>query len=101
MLMPQGSFSVGELARRCTMLRLAWPACGRHGQYRIDRLLERFSPDVTLPDLRDELAQCPRRGSMSEPCQVGYLDFARGTLILSDFPFQCRDDRRDGLPLAG
>jgi hypothetical protein len=29
---------------------------------------------AALPDLRHELAQCPRCGSMSDPCQVGYLD---------------------------
>jgi hypothetical protein len=33
---------------------------------------------AALPDLRHELAQCPRRGSMSEPCQVGYLDPING-----------------------
>jgi len=44
------------------------------GQYRIDRLLDRFGPDIALPDLRHELTQCPHRGSMSEPCQVSYLN---------------------------
>jgi hypothetical protein len=38
----------------------------------LSRLLERFPPEIALPDLCHELAQCPRRGSMSEPCQVGY-----------------------------
>jgi hypothetical protein len=56
------------------MLRLACPACGRQGQYRIANLIERYGPDIAMPDLRHELAQCPRRTSYSEPCQVGYLD---------------------------
>jgi hypothetical protein len=60
--------------RHGAMLRLACPTCGRPAQYRIDRLLDRFNPKIALPDLRHELAQCPRRGSMSEPCQVGYVD---------------------------
>jgi hypothetical protein len=71
--MPNGSYSLGEAASTRRMLRLACPACGRAGQYRIDRLLASYQPD-TLPNLRHELAQCPRRGSMSEPCQVEYLD---------------------------
>lgn len=57
------------------------PACGRRGQYRIDRLLERFPPEIALPDLRHELAQCPQRGSMSHPCQVEY---ARGPLNVAE-----------------
>jgi hypothetical protein len=72
--MPNGSYSLTEAAERRAMMRLTCPACGRRGQYRIDWLLERFGPDIALPDLRHELAQCPRRGSMSEPCQVGYVD---------------------------
>jgi hypothetical protein len=76
--MPHGSLSLGEIARRRAMLRLACLACGRRGQYRVDRLLKRFPPSIALPDLRHELAQCPRRGSMSEPCQVGYVDSIEG-----------------------
>jgi hypothetical protein len=72
--MPNGSYSLGEAAARLRMLRLACPACGRRGQYRIDRLIQRFGPDVAVPDLRHELAQCPRRRSYSEACQVRYLD---------------------------
>jgi hypothetical protein len=72
--MPNGSYSLAEAARNRAMLRLACAACGRHGRYRVDRLLERYGPAIALPDLRHELAQCPRRGSMSEPCQVGYVD---------------------------
>ena len=72
--MPNGSWSLEEASRRRVMLRLACRACGRHGQYRIDRLLERFGPEIALPDLRHELAQFPRRGRYSEPCQVTHLD---------------------------
>src|SRR5205085_7971096 len=75
--MPNGSYSLEDVARHRSMLKLACEACGRRGQYRVDRLLERFPPDITLPDLRHELAQCLRRGSMSEPCQMGYLDLSK------------------------
>jgi hypothetical protein len=71
---PHGSFSLGEAAAQLNMLRLRCEKCGRSGQYQIDRLLERYGPDIALPDLRHELAQCPRRGDMGDPCQVGYVD---------------------------
>jgi hypothetical protein len=38
----------------------------------IPRLLP--SPDIAMPDLRHELAQCPHRRDMSNPCQVKYVD---------------------------
>jgi hypothetical protein len=72
--MPHGSYSLSEAAATLTMLRLECTKCGRAGQYRIDRLVERYGPDIALPDLRHELAQCSRRHSMGDPCQVSYLD---------------------------
>src|SRR6266702_7987678 len=66
-IVPNGSYSLAEASRCRTMLRLTCPACGRRGHYRVERLLERYRPDIALPDLRHELAQCPRRGSMAEP----------------------------------
>jgi hypothetical protein len=64
------------------MLRLACRGCRRHGQYRVDGLLERFGPEIALPDLQHELAQCPRRGSMSKPCQVEYVRLGRREEVL-------------------
>jgi hypothetical protein len=72
--MPHGSYSLGETAAKQKMLRLVCDKCGRRGQYRIDRLLEQYGPDVAMPDLRHELAQCPHRQDMSNPCQVDYVD---------------------------
>jgi hypothetical protein len=74
-----GSFSLAEAAAKLNMLRLACDKCGRRGQYSIDRLLQRYGPDIALPDLRHELAQCSRRGS--DPCQVGYIDLFRNVQI--------------------
>jgi hypothetical protein len=31
-------------------------------------------PDIAMPDLRRELAQCSHRHSMNDPCQVEYVD---------------------------
>jgi hypothetical protein len=36
-------------------------------------LIEQYGGDIAMPDLRHELAQCPHRGDMSDPCQVEYV----------------------------
>ena len=72
--MPHGAFSLAEAATRLTMIRLECSKCGRFGRYRIDKLIAKYGPDISLPDLRHELAQCHRRGNMSDPCQVSYVD---------------------------
>jgi hypothetical protein len=72
--MPHSSYSLREAAAKLNMLRLKCPKCGRSGQYRIDRLIEQYSPDIAMPDLRHELVQCPHRREMSNPCQAEYVD---------------------------
>jgi hypothetical protein len=52
-----GSYSLGETAAKQKMVRLVCDKCGTRGQYRIGRLLE-HGPDIAMPDLRHELAQC-------------------------------------------
>ena len=74
MTMPHGSYSLGETAAKLKMVRLTCDKRGRRRQYRVDRLLEQYGPDIAMPDLRHELAQCPHRLDMSNPCQVNYLD---------------------------
>jgi hypothetical protein len=39
--------------------------------------------DIALTDIRHELAQCSRRLSMSDPCQVGYTDRLAGSKNLN------------------
>jgi hypothetical protein len=72
--MPKGSYSLGGAAAKLHMIRLTCPKCHRSGQYRADRLLEKYGPDIAMPDLRHELAECPRRHDMGDPCQVEYVD---------------------------
>jgi hypothetical protein len=72
--MPHGSYSLGEAAAKLDMIRVKCAKCGRAGQYRIDRLIEQYGRDIAMPDLRHELAQCPHRSDMSDPCQVEYVD---------------------------
>jgi hypothetical protein len=43
--MPHGSYSLGETAAKQKMVRLICHKC-RRGRYRIDRLLEKYGPDI-------------------------------------------------------
>jgi hypothetical protein len=45
-------------------------------QYRKQNLIERYGADMRLPDLREEIAQCERRGLMHDACMVRYVDSA-------------------------
>jgi hypothetical protein len=52
----------------------AFPARNAAGQYRKTTLLDRYGADMSMPDLRHELAQCPRRNNWSDPWMVVYRD---------------------------
>ena len=55
------------------IVRVSCAKCGRTGQYRKQNLIERYGPDIRLPDLREEIAQCERRGLMHD-AWVRYVD---------------------------
>jgi hypothetical protein len=55
------------------IVRLECARCGRSGQYQKRTLVERFGPDIALPDLRHEIAQCERRGKLGDACRVHYV----------------------------
>jgi hypothetical protein len=55
------------------IVRLSCPKCGRAGQYRKQNLIERYGADGRLPDLREEIAQCERRGQTHDACMVRML----------------------------
>ena len=56
------------------LVRLSCEKCGRSGQYRKQKLIERYCADMRLPDLREEIAQCRRHGQMHDACMVRYPD---------------------------
>jgi hypothetical protein len=63
----------GSLALRdypAEMVRLACAKCGRSGQYRKQTLIERYGADIRLPDLREEISKCERRGHMHDACMA-------------------------------
>lgn len=56
------------------VVRLCCEKCGRAGQYRKQNLIQRYGADIRLPDLREEIAECERRGKMHDSCMVHYVD---------------------------
>jgi hypothetical protein len=60
------------------MVRLVCTRCGRRGQYRKATLLEQYGPDIPLPDLRHEIAQCERLDRLTGGCGVYYEDLRPG-----------------------
>ena len=52
------------------LVRLRCEKCGRAGQYHKQTLIERYGPDIALPDLREEIAQCERARQMHDACGV-------------------------------
>ena len=63
--------SASRLSRR---VRLSCEKCGRSGQYRKQTLIDRYGADIRLPELREEIAQCERRGLMHDAYVVRYVD---------------------------
>ena len=60
----KGSLSLSEYPG--DVVRLSCTKCNRKGQYRKQSLIERFGPDIPLPDSRQKIAQCERRENMSD-----------------------------------
>ena len=60
------------------IVRLSCAKCGRGGQDRKQALIERYGADIRLPDLREEISQCERRGQMHDACMVHYVDLVAG-----------------------
>jgi hypothetical protein len=56
------------------IVRLSCEKCGRSGQYRKRKLIERYGADMRLLDLREEIAKCSRRGQTHDACMVRYID---------------------------
>lgn len=58
-------------------VRLSCAKCGRRGQYRRARLIDRFGSNSAMPDVLRELAQCRDWRDMSRPCRALYPDLMR------------------------
>ncbi len=51
-----GSLSLDDVGRRFDMLEVRCGNCTRHGRLRIDKLIDEYGRDMSLPDLRTILA---------------------------------------------
>ena len=67
-----GSLTLSEYPGE--IVRLSCEKCGRSGQYRKQTLIDRYGAEIRLPDLREEIAACERRGKMHDACMVRYID---------------------------
>ena len=54
-------------------VRVTCEKCGRRGQYAKGKLISIHGPDIPLPDLLVEIAQCELRGQTHDACGVHYL----------------------------
>lgn len=59
-------------------VELACGKCGRHGRLRRDRLIEHYGADIKLPDLLEEIAQCPRARKYADYCGAYYVALKSG-----------------------
>ncbi len=82
-----GSLSLDDINRRFGMLEVRCGKCTRHRRLRIDKLIDEYGRDMSLPDLRVILAgDCEHRTALrrADQCQVFYP--------------QLRELKRDGAP---
>jgi hypothetical protein len=60
-----GAVTFGDLVGRLDLLRVNCAKCDHKGQYRVTALVERYGPEMGLPDWKDQLtADCPRRANL-------------------------------------
>lgn len=65
------------------LVRIARDRCGRQGQYQRARLLDRFGPDLSMPDVLGCVTECLRRGNASDPCHALYPDLVDRSMTAS------------------
>ncbi len=85
--MVTGSLSLDEVGKRYRMLEVRCGHCPRSGRLRIDKLIDEYGRDMSLPDLRTILAgECEHRTAprRADQCQVFYP--------------QLRELKREGAP---
>jgi hypothetical protein len=58
----EGAIIFRDLVGKLEFLRITCDKCGRHGQYRVDRLIERYGLDAKIKQwISDVTAHCPRK----------------------------------------
>jgi hypothetical protein len=67
----EGAITFRDIVGKLMVLRITCDKCGRHGQYRVDRLIRRYGLDGKINEWSSEVtADCPRRIAKDEhdPC---------------------------------
>ncbi len=85
--MVSGSLSLDDVSKRFQMLEVRCGNCTRRGRLRIDKLIDEYGRDMSLPDLRTILAgDCEHKTAArrKDQCQVFYP--------------QLRELKREGAP---
>ena len=83
--MVTGSLSLDDISKRYRMLEVRCGNCPRRGRLSIDKLIDEYGRDMSLPDLRTILAGDPKSAARrKDPCQVVYP--------------QIRELKREGAP---
>ncbi len=73
--MVSGSLSLDDVSKRFHMLEVRCGHCTRSGRLRIDKLIDEYGRDMSLPDLRKHLAaDCEHmtEARRKNQCQVFY-----------------------------
>ena len=72
--MPDGSLSLAEYP--AALVRLKCSKCGRSGQYRKAKLIEKYGRDIPLPELLHMIAaDCPKMDALgNDPCGIHHRD---------------------------
>jgi hypothetical protein len=72
-----GAYTLGEV--RAARVVIECELCSRHGDFATQRLIEKFGPDMGLPDLKAELVQnCRERiYNPNAPCQAKFSQETR------------------------
>lgn len=60
-----GAYSLGEV--RAARVVVECEQCDRRGDYSTQRLLQRFGPDIGMPQLKPKLVTCPNRELRTSP----------------------------------
>ena len=85
--MVSGSMSLDDFSKRFRMLEVRCGHCTRRGRLRIDKLIDEYGREMSLPDLRTILAgDCEHRTAArrKDQCRVFYP--------------QLRELKREGAP---
>jgi hypothetical protein len=54
------------------MIKFIFDKCGRRGQYRKATLVDKYGPDVLMPDLLRKVAGCSDHSTLRGGCPVRY-----------------------------